>query len=149
MGTRALIDVCALSPWTCDPCASGMHVTQSTRAHGNIYGKTLKWENLRGWYPNDHSRENLRGCLTPSRFVLQETCRITYSAKIHRKIFAIECKIVKTATWLFSRIRYNYYINYSNSSWTVIQYQKVQFFFKSTALKIFQAMGLLSVHRVM
>ena len=33
----------------------------------------------------------------PSRHVLHETYRITYSIKIYREIFAIECKITKTA----------------------------------------------------
>ena len=61
-----------------------------------IYGKTFEWENFFcGWYANDHSRGNFRGCLTPSRHVLHETYRITYSIKIHGKIFAIECKIAK------------------------------------------------------
>ena len=54
-------------------------------------------QNFRGWYGNDHSRENIRGCLSPSCHVLDETYRITYSIKLHRKIFAIERKIAKSA----------------------------------------------------
>ena len=33
MGTRALPDMYALSPWACGPRASGTHIRQSTRAH--------------------------------------------------------------------------------------------------------------------
>ena len=33
MGTRALPDMYALSPWACGPRASGIHIRQSTCAH--------------------------------------------------------------------------------------------------------------------
>ena len=37
MGTRALPDMYALSPWACSPRASGIHIRQSTRAHVITY----------------------------------------------------------------------------------------------------------------
>ena len=62
-----------------------------------IYGKTFEWENFHGWYANDHSQENFCVCLMPSLSrALRETYKITYSTKICWKIFAIECKIMKT-----------------------------------------------------
>ena len=33
MGTRALPDMYALSPWACGPRGLGIHIRQSTRAH--------------------------------------------------------------------------------------------------------------------
>ena len=33
MGTRALPDMYALSPWACGPQALGIHIKQSTLAH--------------------------------------------------------------------------------------------------------------------
>ena len=61
-----------------------------------VYGKTFEWKIFCGWYANDHSQENAHGCLLPSCHVLYETYRITYSIKLHGKIFAIECKIAKS-----------------------------------------------------
>ena len=56
-----------------------------------VYGKTFEWENFCcGWYVNNNSRENVRGCQMPSHHVLHETYRITYSIKLHEKIFAIK-----------------------------------------------------------
>ena len=37
MGTHALPDMYALSPWACCPRASGIHIRQSTRAHVITY----------------------------------------------------------------------------------------------------------------
>ena len=54
-------------------------------------------QNFRGWYAIDHSRETFCNCLAPCHRVLCETYGISYLAKICVKIFAIECKIVKTA----------------------------------------------------
>ena len=62
-----------------------------------VYAKIFEWENFCGWYTNYHSRENFCSCLTLCHHVLRETYAISYSTKIHGKIFTIECKIVKTA----------------------------------------------------
>ena len=53
-------------------------------------------QNFYGWYANDHSQKNFPDCLTPSLIASCEIYRITYSTKIRGKIFANECKIVKT-----------------------------------------------------
>ena len=72
-----------------------------------IYANTFKWENFCGWYANDYSRENVYGCLLPSRHVLYETYRTTHSIKLHRKIFAIESKISESfPTQKFCLIQY-------------------------------------------
>ena len=61
-------------------------------------------QNFCGWYANDHSRENFCGCTTASCCVLRESYRITYSTKIRGKIFAIECKTVKTTKVFHSKV---------------------------------------------
>ena len=71
-----------------------MHCTATRRA--TVYGKFFEWENFCGWYANDHSQENFCNCTAASCCVLCESYRITYSTKIHWKIFAIEYKIMKT-----------------------------------------------------
>ena len=53
-------------------------------------------QNFRGWYANDHSREKVHRCRSPSHHVLYETYRITYSIRLHGNIFAIERKIAKS-----------------------------------------------------
>ena len=63
-------------------------------------------QNFHGWYANDHSRENVRECLSPSHHVLYETYRITYSIRLHGKIFTIERIIAGFPTQKFYRIRY-------------------------------------------
>ena len=66
--------------------------TVSTGANfSTVYGKTFEWENF-------------CGCLTPCCRVLHETYRICYSTKIRGKIFAIECKIMKTAKFSHSKV---------------------------------------------
>ena len=66
-----------------------------------IYIHELLGGNLFGLYANDHSQfvcwENVRGCLSPSCHAFYETYRITYSIRLHGKIFAIEHKIMKSA----------------------------------------------------
>ena len=62
-----------------------------------VYGKTFEWEDFHGLYANGHPWENVHGCLLSSCHILYETYRITYSIRLHRKIFEIECKIAKSA----------------------------------------------------
>ena len=69
-----------------------------------IYGKIFEWENFRTWYANDHSRENFCGYLMPSRHFLHETYGITYSIKIHRKIFTIGWKLQKLQKLSHSKV---------------------------------------------
>ena len=95
-------------------CSSSIFVNPINQIHDNkvegmsinttANGKTFEWENFRGQYANDHSQESCRGCTTASRRILHEIYRITYSTKICGKIFAIECKIMKTAKFSHSKV---------------------------------------------
>ena len=79
-----------------------IHIYSLLSEYSNtVYGKTFEWENFCGQYANDHSR-----LPSAKSFVLRETYKITYSAKIHGKIFTIECKIVKTAKILLYTVLY-------------------------------------------
>ena len=66
----------------------------------NIYilytAKLLSGKLSRLVYANDHSWENVHGCLTPSCYVLHETY-------VYR-IILIECKIAKTVTVFHSKV---------------------------------------------
>ena len=72
-----------------------------------VYGKTFQWGNFHGWYANDYSRENFCSCLLLHVASLHESYRITYSAKIRRKIIMQNYENYKSfPTRKFCRTRY-------------------------------------------